>query len=128
MASQTLKALGPLRSVSNKRAVKAVGPPKKGILPIITSGVAIGYNGQGKISQRAEQGLWKTLGSSSKREDTSSHENLLHCQSWRSQQGSIIVMDQAQPVLPNLNYPTYWVCAGWGTVPKSLDQEKSHQT
>lgn len=79
------------------------------------SGVAPGEIGQGRISQRAEQRLWNTMDSSSKKENAGSHEvTNPHCQVWGSQQGSIIVMAQALPVFPSLhcNCPIYWMCVG----------------
>ena len=71
----TLKYLDSQTSKSNKWVIKAMGPlPQKGIFPMTTFGVATGDSGQGKVSERAEAGPWKTMGSSFWREVTESCE------------------------------------------------------
>lgn len=60
-----IQHLDPQASMCNKWAMKALACPKWGVFPSTMWGMAPGDNGQGRISQRAEQGLWSIMDSSS---------------------------------------------------------------
>lgn len=99
-------------SMSNKWAVKAVGP-QKGVssqypLQVWTEEITENFpEGQSGAMEDNGQCLQE-------RRYSLPRSNHLRWQGWGSQQGATIVVDQGRSVFPNLNcnYPIYWVCAG----------------